>query len=269
MLVARELDRLVGLERHELERPGADRVGAHLRRRDVARIDRRHAGCQQRQEGGLRPLEVEDRASVALDRDAVEVLVPGLAGIDAQLGGGLADQHLPRALHVFGGERLAVVPGHALAEREGEGGALGVPRPLGGELGHDALQAVLGHVLLVDHQVVEDRHPGCDGRDSRLLVDRQARRAVAVEHLEHAAAFLGQRWIRGPQQRQHGRNAHEYNPHPDSSLTRHHARARCRRQAQRPVALVQSLRSLMASAARTSVTNSTFCSVIAIKASKR
>src|SRR6266851_2871614 len=42
--VARHLDRLVGFVFDESERPGADRLTAHLARRNVARINRRIAG---------------------------------------------------------------------------------------------------------------------------------------------------------------------------------------------------------------------------------
>jgi len=47
--IADELDRLVGLEFNEFERTGTDRLGAHVTRRNVARIDRGIAGGEQRQ----------------------------------------------------------------------------------------------------------------------------------------------------------------------------------------------------------------------------
>ena len=71
--VAGQLDRFVGLELDELERAGADRVGAHVRRRDVAGIDRRVAGGEQRQQRRLRPLQVERGLEVAVDRDVVDL----------------------------------------------------------------------------------------------------------------------------------------------------------------------------------------------------
>src|SRR5882672_3354423 len=45
--IAGELDRFVGLEFNELERTGADRFGAHVAGRNVARINRRIAGGEQ------------------------------------------------------------------------------------------------------------------------------------------------------------------------------------------------------------------------------
>ncbi len=57
--ILRELDRFVLLELDELERAGADRMRAHLRGGDVARIDRRIAGREHRQQRRLRPLEMQ------------------------------------------------------------------------------------------------------------------------------------------------------------------------------------------------------------------
>src|SRR5215472_9833849 len=54
--ISGDLDRLVRLELDEFERAGADRVAAHVARRDVARIDRRIAGGEQGDKGRLRPL---------------------------------------------------------------------------------------------------------------------------------------------------------------------------------------------------------------------
>src|SRR5712671_1356558 len=54
--IPRQLDRLVGFELDEPERAGADRVRAHLGRRDVAGIDRRITRGEQSQQRRLRPL---------------------------------------------------------------------------------------------------------------------------------------------------------------------------------------------------------------------
>ena len=59
--IAGDLDRFVGLELDEFERAGAGRLGAHVAGRDMAGIDRRVAGGEQRQQRRLRPLQVERR----------------------------------------------------------------------------------------------------------------------------------------------------------------------------------------------------------------
>jgi hypothetical protein len=64
-IAADELDRFVGLELDELERPRADRVGAHVSGADMAGIDRRIAGGEQRQQRRLRPLQVKRGLVVA------------------------------------------------------------------------------------------------------------------------------------------------------------------------------------------------------------
>jgi len=54
---------------------------------------------------------------VALRRHFREVVVPAFARIDAELVAGLAGHEIPGAFDVLGGERLAVVPFDALAQR--------------------------------------------------------------------------------------------------------------------------------------------------------
>ena len=82
--IADHRDRLVRLELDELERPGADRMLPHLRRRDVTRIDRRPSGRQHRQERRLRPLQVKGDLVVALGRHLRDIVKPRLARVDAQ-----------------------------------------------------------------------------------------------------------------------------------------------------------------------------------------
>ena len=77
---------------------------------------------------------------IAVGRDLDEVVVPGLARVDAQLLGRLALQQIPGAFDVGGGERLAVMPFDALAQMEGQLGAVLVPGPVGGEFGTDRLR---------------------------------------------------------------------------------------------------------------------------------
>ena len=165
--VARDLDAFVLLELDELEGSGADRLGAHLRRRHVAGVHRRVARGEQRGQRRLRALQVHGDLVVAVGRDLVDVAVPGLARIGAQLVLTLAGQQIEGADHVLGGEGLAVMPLHALLQLERQVLAVGAPRPRLGELGHDRLLAVLGDGLVVDHEIVEHPHHRDDGRVGR------------------------------------------------------------------------------------------------------
>ena len=184
-----ELDRLVGLELDEFERPGADRLGAHVARRDVAGINRRVAGGEQRQQRRLRPLQFEGRFVIAVDGHVVDLVVPGLSRVLPELLLRLAHQHVEGAFDVGRGERLAVMPFDALAQLEGQLLVVGAPGPALGEIRHDRIDAVLRHVLLEHDEIVENRHEGNVDRIGRALVDRGAARAVAVIHPENAALF--------------------------------------------------------------------------------
>ena len=113
--VAGHRDVLVGLVFDEFERAGADRVLPHLRSRNVAGIDRRLARGEQRDQVGLRPLQMEGDLVIAVGRDVLDVAVPGLARVDAELVGVDAAQPIPGAFDVGRGERLAVVPFDAVA----------------------------------------------------------------------------------------------------------------------------------------------------------
>src|SRR5204862_7761740 len=125
--VARDLDVLVRLELDKLERPRADRVLPHLRRRHVAGVDRRIAGSQERDKRRLRPLQMKGGLVIAVGRDVVEVAVPALARVAAELLLAPAEQQIPGALPVLGGERLAVMPFDTRAQLEGELGAVLAP----------------------------------------------------------------------------------------------------------------------------------------------
>ena len=160
ILVLCEFHMLVLLEADELERAGADRRGAHLLRRHMAGIDRRVTRGEQRDKGRLAPLQVENRLVVAVRRHLFKVLVPGLARVLAQLRFALAEQQVPGAFHIGGGERLAVVPLDALAQLEGELGAVFVPAPAFSQVRNDGVETVLRHVMPVHDEVVEDAHIG-------------------------------------------------------------------------------------------------------------
>ena len=187
--ILRELDRFVGLELDEFERAGADRLGAHLARRDVAGVDRRVAGGEQRQQRRLRPLQVERCFEIAVDGDVVDLIVPGLSRVLAELLLRLAHQHVEGAFDVGRRERLAVMPFDALPQLEGQLLVVAAPGPALREIGDDRIHAVLRHVLLEHDEIVENRHEGNVDRIGRALVDRGAARAVAVIHPEDAALF--------------------------------------------------------------------------------
>src|SRR6266705_1793566 len=79
--VADQLDGLVALELHELERSGADRLRAHVLGRDVTGIDRRVAGGEQGEEGGLRTPEDEAHLMVAVGDDLFQIVPPDFARV--------------------------------------------------------------------------------------------------------------------------------------------------------------------------------------------
>ena len=193
--VFRHCDVLVGLELDEFERTGADRMQAHLRWRYVTWIDRRHAGREQREKGGLRPLQHESHLVVAVGLDLGKIAVPALARVDAQLVGRLALHQFPGAFDVGGGERLAVVPLHPLAQLESQPRAVLVPRPTGRQLWLDRGKAVLRQVLVEDDEVVHHPHHRPFGDDRRFLVDRHRGRTVNDVLPKNAARFLGRRMI--------------------------------------------------------------------------
>jgi hypothetical protein len=79
------------------------------------------------------------------------------------------------------------MPFDALAELEGQCFLVVGPHPAFRKLGTDVVQAVLGDVLVVDDEVVEDRHEGNVERIGRAFVDRSTAGAVAVIHLQDTA----------------------------------------------------------------------------------
>jgi hypothetical protein len=101
----------------------------------------------------------------------------------------LAHQHVEGAFDVGRGKRLAVVPFDALPKLEGQGLVVGAPGPALGEVRDDRFDAVLGDVLIIDDEVVVDRHEGDVDRIGRAFVDRGTTGAVAVIELENAALF--------------------------------------------------------------------------------
>src|SRR5947199_3326179 len=112
--VSGHLDVLVWFELGEFERAGADRMTAHLAWCDMAGIDRRPARGEHCHEGGLRPFQTKGDLVIAVGGDIFEIAIPRLAGIETQLFADLAAEHVPGALDILGGKRLAVVPLDAL-----------------------------------------------------------------------------------------------------------------------------------------------------------
>ena len=171
ILITGQLDVFVLLEFDKLERPGADRRGAHFRSGDVARINRRVAGGEHRQQRRLRPIQLEGHFQIAVRHHRLHVVVPGFARVLAELVRQLALQQIDGAFHVIGGERLAVMPFHAGMQLEGQGFAAIAPGPAIRQFRPDRVRAVLGDVLIEDHQIVENAHERHVVGERRFLMD--------------------------------------------------------------------------------------------------
>src|SRR5438874_736357 len=186
--VFRQLDRFIRFVVDEFERAGPDRSLAHILGRYVARVDRRETGGKQRDKSRLRPLQYECHLVVAVGRHLVEVAVPGFTRVDAQLVTRAAEQQIPGAFDIGGGERFAVVPFDTLMQFEGQlAAALLVPCPTRRKIRHDRLHAVLLHLLVVHDQVVEHSHRRTHREDGGFLVDRHASGTVDRKRIELAA----------------------------------------------------------------------------------
>src|SRR5207244_9667185 len=94
----------------------------------------------------LGPLQTKRRSEIVVRSDPFEVLVPGLPRIGAQLLLRSAEQQVPGAFDVIGGEGMAVVPFDALAQPERQFSAVFVPRPIGGCVLQAASLASLGRI---------------------------------------------------------------------------------------------------------------------------
>ena len=203
--IAHELDRYVAIEFGELERPRADRLGAHVALRHMTRVDGRKSRREQHQERRLRMSKMEGGFMIAVRRHFLEVVVPDLARVAAELLSAiLAQERVPCALHVLGRERFAVVPLHALAQLESQLGLAVVPCPARSQVGHDCLQAVQRLVLVEQHQIVEYGHERLNDRDGRLLMHGRAGWIVAMIDAERAALLLRRRGFCNRQQHREG-----------------------------------------------------------------
>ena len=218
--IADQADRIAALEFDEFERPGSDRAGAHHILRHVAGVDRRISGSEQQQERGLRRLQVKGDFIVAICRHVFEIEVPDLARVLAEVGGlALADQHVPGALHVLGGKRLAVMPFHAFVQFKCQFCVGRVPRPARREIGHHGFGSSAVRLRRIEHdQIIEDRHERRIDRDRRLLEDRSARRVVAVIEAQRAALFLRRGGAGGESEyKQSERSSSQASRHKNSS----------------------------------------------------
>src|SRR5215468_5843428 len=97
---------------------------AHVARWGMARIYRRPAGG-------------------AVGGNIFKVSVPRLAGIETQLVAGLAAEHVPGALDILGGERLAIMPLNAFPQWQGQLAPFLVPGPAGSQVRDDRCHTVL------------------------------------------------------------------------------------------------------------------------------
>ena len=75
--------------------------------------------------------------TVAVGRDLTQVVIPGLAGIEAEARADLAEQHIPGAFNVIGGERLTVVPFDVRAYPKRQYRPVVIPGPFAGQFRHD------------------------------------------------------------------------------------------------------------------------------------
>jgi len=98
---------------------------------------------------------MEGRCKISVSGDRFDVLIPSLARVGTQLLRRFAEQKVPGALQILDGERSAVMPLDILAQPESQSGAILAPRPAGGEVRNDRLQAVLRYVLVVHDEIVE------------------------------------------------------------------------------------------------------------------
>ena len=200
--IAHQADRVAAVEFDQPERPGADRFGAHGRLRHVAGIDRRKRARQQHRQARLRLAEFERRLIIAVDADVLQLRVPDLARVALEvLDLALADDHPPGALHVFCGERRAVMPFDALPQLEGQLGVGRIPRPAFGQIRHHGVDALVDLEGIEHHEVVEHgrkrRHRG----DGRFLVQRGRGRIVVVIEPQRAAPFSARRRAQRPEAR--------------------------------------------------------------------
>jgi hypothetical protein len=158
----------------------------------MSRIDRAIARGEHHQERGLRAFQAEHHRVRIGRLDVLDVRVPVLAGVDAELGRRVRRlaEHVEGELDVLRRERLAVVPLDVLPEKKDEVLVVVLPRPPLGEVAHDGVHALRRLPRIEEDEVVEARQ----GREARRvrgrLVDGEALRQVLAEHHVEGAADL-------------------------------------------------------------------------------
>src|SRR5262249_22415260 len=155
-------------------------IRAHLRRRDVAWIDRRITGREHRDQRRLRPLKMQRDLEITVGGDLDNVVEQVLARILAELVLGLALQKVERAFHVLRRERLAVMPPDALMQPERQRKVVATHAPAVRQVGNDRAHRILRLVLIVYDKVVVEAHRGGVYREGRLLMDRERGRRLAM-----------------------------------------------------------------------------------------
>src|ERR1051325_8399661 len=133
---------------------------------------------------------MEADLEIAVRRDRLDIIVPGLPRVDAQLFLARAHQQIPGAFDVGRCERLSVMPFDAVTQLESQILAILAPVPARREIGDDRVEAILLYLLVIDYKVIEYRHHRLQRGARRFLEDRHAGRAVEMFYLQHAAGLL-------------------------------------------------------------------------------
>src|SRR3954454_21294445 len=131
---------------------------SHILRRDMTGINWRIAGCQQRNECWLRPLQMEGYR-VALGAARFQVAVPSLPRVGAQLVLSLSQDQVPGAFDVGGGEWLAVMPTHSAPKLKRERSHVAVPSPFDGQFRYDRVNPILWLRRVVKKRGGKERPP--------------------------------------------------------------------------------------------------------------
>src|SRR5262249_25865644 len=122
-------------------------------------------------------------------------------------------------LDVLAGERLPIVPAHALAQREHEAFAVVAPRPFLRQLADDGGGALLPAEGAKDHEVVVARHYCPVDGDRGFFMDAEAGRILAVHRVEDAAHLRSRTGSPGGRYHERGE---DHTTEPDADRTPMH-----------------------------------------------